>query len=134
MSKQQQIQDILKLYEEASKYILNKKKTSSLFSPNASWMVWNQILQMVGVAEFHNQDKYLGLLEIAGKDKNKTFQTIKDKVWERVQNWKNHFLSQVGKEILLKVVVQAILTYSMRVFLLPEGFCKEIASIMVKFW
>lgn len=133
MSKQQQIQDILKLYEEASRQILNKQKTSSLFSANASQMVWNQILQMAGVAEFHNQDKYLGLPAIAGKDKNKTFQKIKDKVWERVKNWKNHFLSQAGKEILLKAVVQAISTYSMSVFLLPKGVCKEIASIMVKF-
>jgi len=44
------------------------------------------------------------------------FQQIKEKVMNRLQNWKVNFLSQAGKEVLLKAVVQAIPTFSMRVF------------------
>lgn len=43
-------------------------------------------------------------------------------------------MSQAGNEVLLKVVVQAIPTYTMSVFLLPKGLCTEISLTMSKFW
>jgi hypothetical protein len=36
--------------------------------------------------------------------------------------------------VLLKVVIQAILTYSMSIFLLPKGLCLEINALLQKFW
>jgi hypothetical protein len=51
-----------------------------------------------------------------------------------VSDWKTKFLSQAGKEILLKAVVQAIPTYSMSIFLFPKELCKEINSIVQRFW
>lgn len=36
--------------------------------------------------------------------------------------------------MLLKVVIQAILTYTMSLFTLPRKICKEIASSMSNFW
>lgn len=48
-----------------------------------------------------------------------TFRDIKDGVLEKINNWKNQFLSPFGKEILLKVVIQAIPNYHMNVFNLP---------------
>jgi hypothetical protein len=53
---------------------------------------------------------------------------------KRLQDWKLKFLSQAGKEILLKAVVQAIPTYCMSIFLLPKVLCKEINSLMKNFW
>jgi hypothetical protein len=51
-----------------------------------------------------------------------------------VSNWKTKLLSQAGIEILLKAVVQAILTYSMSIFLLLKELCKDINKMMQKFW
>jgi hypothetical protein len=45
-----------------------------------------------------------------------------------------NFLSQAGKEILLKAVIQAIPTFSMSVFMLPKSLCYEINSLMQRFW
>jgi hypothetical protein len=54
---------------------------------------------------------------------------------KRLQDWKVKFLSQAGKEILLKAVIQAIHTYCMGVFLLPNVLCSEINSLMTNyFW
>ena len=39
-------------------------------------------------------------------------------------------LSQVGREILIKIVVQAILTYTMSCFKLPLGLCNDIESLI----
>ena len=47
---------------------------------------------------------------------------------------KEKFLSQAEKEMLLKAVVQAISTYTMSVFQLPKTLCKDINSMMSKFW
>jgi hypothetical protein len=79
-------------------------------------------------------DTYLGLPALVGKSRIAAFQSIKERIWKRLQDWKLKFLSQAGKEILLKAVIQAIPTYSMGVFLLPKVLCSEINSLIQKFW
>lgn len=69
--------------------------------------------------------------------KKKTlFKSWKCDFWkiEIIQEWEEKFLSQAGREILIKVVVQAILTYTMSCFKLSEGLCTEIESPIWKFW
>jgi len=69
-----------------------------------------------------------------GKSRKLAFHDIIDKVAQRLGNWKVKFLSQAGKEVLLKAVIQAIPTYCMGVLQLPIGLCKEINQLMQKFW
>ena len=49
-------------------------------------------------------------------------------------NWKVKFLSQAGKEVLLKSIVQAIPTYCMSIFKLPKAVLNAINKSMKKFW
>jgi hypothetical protein len=65
-------------------------------------------------------DKYLGLLALVGKFRRQAFKSIKDGVWRQLGDWKLKLLSLAGKEVLLKVVIQAIPTYNMSIFLLPK--------------
>ena len=51
-----------------------------------------------------------------------------------MQGWKEKLLSQAGKEIMIKAVVQSIPTYSMNVFRLPIGLLKDIEAMIRKFW
>jgi hypothetical protein len=51
-----------------------------------------------------------------------------------MHGWKENFLSQAGKKVLLKVVVQAIPTYTMSVFQLPRTLCRAINAMMSQFW
>lgn len=60
--------------------------------------------------------------------------SIKGRVWKILNGWKEKFLSQVGKEVLLKAVVQAIPTYTMSVFLLPKTLCQDLNTMMSRFW
>lgn len=69
-----------------------------------------------------------------GRAKYRTFEDIKDRVWAKLDNWKNSHISQAGKEILLKSVVQVIPTYAMSFFQLPKKLCNNIESAMARFW
>jgi hypothetical protein len=77
---------------------------------------------------------YLGLPSFVGKSRKQAFCNILGRVSQKLGNWKVKFLSQAGKEVLLKAVVQAIPTYSMGVFQLPISLCKEINKLMQEFW
>ncbi|GLT61041.1 hypothetical protein SLA2020_337760 [Shorea laevis] len=124
---------ILDRYERASGQKLNKDKTAIFFSRNTSPEAREIILQLSGVPASQNFDKYLGLPALVGRSKIREFHNIKDRVWKRLNDWKTKFLSQAGKEILLKAVVQAIPTYSMSVFLLPKELCRALNSMMQNF-
>jgi len=66
--------------------------------------------------------------------KKASFNFIKEKVWRKFQGWKEKLLSQAVREILIKVVVQAIPIYTMSCFKLPIGLCNEIENLIRKFW
>lgn len=53
-----------------------------------------------------------------GRNKNVVLEFLKDRVRKRVESWNGQIVSKAWKEILLKTVVQALLTYTMSVFLL----------------
>ena len=71
---------------------------------------------------------------MVGKNKKASFNYIKERVWKKLHGWKEKLLSQAGREILIKAVVQAIPTYTMSCFKLPLGLCSEIESLIRKFW
>lgn len=55
-----------------------------------------------------------------------------DKLWYQVSSWQHHYLSKAG-EVVLKMVCQAILVYSMGTFLLPISLCDEILKMINSF-
>jgi hypothetical protein len=63
-----------------------------------------------------------------------SFSSLKGRIWDCMNGWKEKFLSQARKEVLLKVVVQPIPTYTISVFQLPKTLCKDIRAMMSRFW
>lgn len=55
-------------------------------------------------------------------------------MWQKINSWKNCFLSGAGKEIMIKAILQAIPSYTMTVFKLPNKLCKEINVMLSKYW
>ena len=50
-----------------------------------------------------------------------------------MQGWKEKLLSQAGKEVMIKAVIQSIPAYSMSVFKLPTSLRKEIEMMIRRF-
>lgn len=48
--------------------------------------------------------KYLGLPVYLGNSKAKLFGYLKERVWKRIQGWKEKLISKAGKETLIKSI------------------------------
>lgn len=121
-------------YEKGSGQRLNKEKTSIFFSKNTRPEAKDLILTVAGIKSSQSYDKYLGLPIQLGRDRIKYFKSIIDRVRSRISNWKIKHLSQAGKEILIKAVLQAIPTYSMGVFKLPKSMLEELTRLIRQYW
>ena len=78
--------------------------------------------------------KYLGLPEHFGRKKHNIFASLVDHIRQRAHSWTFRFLSGAGKMILLKSVLAAMPTYAMSCFKLPMSLCKQLQSILTRFW
>nr|XP_023884545.1 uncharacterized protein LOC111996780 [Quercus suber] len=128
------ILEILDVYGSCSGQQINRNKTTIFFSKLTSEESREYIKQAMEVSEIKQYEKYLGLPSFVGKRKKASFNFIKEKVWRKLQGWEEKLLSQAGREILIKAVVQAIPTYTMSCFKLPLGLCSELESLIRKFW
>ena len=134
LSDLQVIQNILSLYEKASGQKLNREKTTIFFNKAVKEDTKTQISNYLEVPEVKEYEKYLGLPAVVGRKKKESLNYLKERVWSKLQGWKEKLLSQASREILLKVVVQAIPTFAMSCFKLPGGLCDEIEALIRKFF
>ena len=127
------IQEILSVYEKASGQQVNREKTTIFFRKGTPLATQSVIKDMLGVTVIKQYEKYLGLPSLVGRNKRISFSQIKERVWSKLKGWKEKLLSQAGKEILLKAVVQAILAFAMSCFKLPKRLCQDIEAMFLKF-
>lgn len=126
--------DILTTYERASGQVINLDKSMLSVSRNVPENCFNDLKQLLGVKVVESYDKYLGLPTIIGKSKTHIFRFVKEQVWKKLKGWKNRTLSCAGREVLLKAAAQAIPSYVMSHFLLPEGLCHGIEGMISRFY
>ena len=58
----------------------------------------------------------------------------KEKLAKELAIWKEKLLSKAGKEVSIKVVAQAIPTYSMSFFKILDSLGDEMTSLIRNFW
>lgn len=94
----------------------------------------DEIKLRFGAQVNRQHEKYLGLPSLVGRNKKNTFKEIKEKFAKKLAGWKEKLLSKAGKEVLIKAITQAIPTYSMSYFKIPDSLCEEITSLIRNFW
>lgn len=62
------------------------------------------------------------------------FETVQERLRKRLVDWSEQYVSSSNKEILIKVVAQAIPTYVMSVFRLPASVCDDLTRMMRHYW
>ena len=129
------IQSIFYNYEQASGQSINRGKINLFFfSSNTHPEVQEAIKTFLGIPAIQRYEQYLGLPFLVGLAKKKSFSLIKERIWKKLKGWKEKLLSQVGREILIKAVIQAIPTYTMSCLKLPKGLIRDIETLIRKFW
>ncbi|XP_057426530.1 uncharacterized protein LOC130719957 [Lotus japonicus] len=130
----QVVSSILNFYEDASGQKINLDKSQLNFSRNVLSTRIDQLSRLMGVKAVASYDKYLGLPTIIGKSKTQVFAFVKERVWKKLKGWKEKALSRAGREVLVKVVAQAIPAYVMSCFAMPLSLCLEIEGMINRFY
>ncbi|GAU35387.1 hypothetical protein TSUD_160380 [Trifolium subterraneum] len=128
------LMSILKTYEDASGQEINMAKSEVFFSRNINMAAQEDLSRIMGVRHVLGTGTYLGLPSMIGRKKKETFAYVKDRIWKRINSWRGRALSRAGKEVMIKSVLQAIPSYVMSIYLLPESTIKEIERMINSFW
>mgnify|MGYP003702766345 CR=1 FL=1 len=129
-----QLQSILQVYEECSGQVINKEKSAVMSSPNTKNSVRRVVMTELNMQHETANERYLGLPVFVGRSRTKIFAYLKERIWQRIQGWKEKLLSRAGKEILIKAVAQAIPTFTMGCFELTKDLCDQISKMIAKYW
>lgn len=125
---------MLETYEMASGQQVNKSKLSLFFSSNIGAEMRLYLCQVLQMLEAGDDCTFLGLSNMMGRSKSVTLGFLKEKVKKCIDNWGGRHISQGGREILVKAVVQELPTYTMSVFKLPSDLTKDLERMITKYW
>ncbi|KAA3474024.1 reverse transcriptase [Gossypium australe] len=114
------MKDILEEYENCSGQCVNFNKSTIFYSSNTLADAKDLVSSLLG----RNIWAFL-MWWVNGKRRHFN---ILDKISLRIDSWSTRLLSQGGKEIFLKSVLQGIPTYAMSCFLLPKTLCESIEN------
>ncbi|GAU39132.1 hypothetical protein TSUD_23110 [Trifolium subterraneum] len=83
---------------------------------------------------FEGGDGFGGVDWVGVGSRKSTFSFIKDRIWKKINSWSSKCLSQAGREILIKSVLQTIPSYIMSIFLIPSSVIDDIEKMLNSFW
>ncbi|GER38816.1 RNA-directed DNA polymerase (reversetranscriptase)-related family protein [Striga asiatica] len=130
----QTLLNILNLYCFVSGQAVNLHKSNVFFSANTPDALKADICHILQGIVIAKSSKYLGLPLGIGRNKKDTFAFVKECVSSRIMSWRNKFLNEAGREILIKTVLSALPVYVMSIFRLPVGVCQDICRDLATFW
>lgn len=93
-----------------------------------------ELTVILGVVKVGDLGSYLGVPAIWGRSKKSGLAYVNGKILGKLQRWKQSTLSQVGREILIKAVAQAIPAYPMNLLKFPKSLCHELDAMISQFW
>lgn len=103
------ISTVLEIYELGSRQLVNLEKSVFCCSPNLS----EDLSGLLGIPHTDESKSYLGIPARTGRHKMKIFSHITSRVLKQLLAWRAIIFSAGGRQVLVKAVTQAILTYSM---------------------
>lgn len=125
---------ILATYEAVSGQKINPQKSAITFSAKTPAATRARVKESMEISLEGGIGKYLGLPEQFGRRKRDIFGSILDRIRQKAHSWTAKFLSGAGKQVMLKSVLAAMPCYAISCFKLPVSLCRQIQSLLTRFW
>ncbi|XP_021750437.1 uncharacterized protein LOC110716111 [Chenopodium quinoa] len=113
---------------------INYEKSEVSFSKGVPIEKREGLMEILHMRQVDRHEKYFGIPTNVGRSKKVIFEAVFDRIWKKLQGWKEKLLFRAGKEIILKFVIQAIPTYLMGVYKFSSLIIQRIHSAMARFW
>ena len=113
--------------------IVNKAK-SSVYLGKCARARAVSIRHILGIREGSLPFMYLGVPVFQGRPRMRYFQSIADKVRNKLSSWKGRLLSQAARGQLISSVIQGILVYSFQIYEWPSTLLKKVQGWMRNFF
>ncbi|KAL6225406.1 hypothetical protein ACLB2K_004256 [Fragaria x ananassa] len=110
MSECKRLKEILSIYEAASGQKIYYGKSAISFSPSTSEEEKILLTNEMGMKLVAYHEKYLGLSTVLGRDNGKVLSKVRERVKNRVEGWHSNLLSLAGKQVLVKAVLQVLVS------------------------
>ncbi|GMI95675.1 hypothetical protein HRI_003236800 [Hibiscus trionum] len=128
------LKNLLSTYAGCSGQLVNYDKSHAFFSSNVTQQDRVEVCNVLQVTEECSPERYLGLPAVVGRNKRRAFKYLLDQVDSKTNGLGSRILSQGGKEILIKSILQSIPLFVMSCFLLSGVFCKEMEAKIARYW
>lgn len=128
------VKNYLEMFSKTSRQTINYEKSELMFSKYIPNLIRNLLIKELGIQHASKSGKYLGLPSNLGNNKTTLFSYIENKTNKKIQRWKENFLNQARKEILLKSVITTLPSFAMSCFLIPKKTCNNIDKKQRRFW
>ena len=115
---------IIDVYGNASGQQLNKSKSSVMFGSKVVASLKTDLKRSLDITQEGGMGMYLGLPEKICGSKKQVFSFVQERMNDRTNTWSAKLLSKGGKEVQIKSVAQAVPSYVMSCYLLPQGIKK----------
>lgn len=76
----------------------NGEKIAIVFSGNMSTATKTEIKNLLSNSQIQQYEKYLGLPLVIGRSKTPAFESIKQRVWQKLQYWKKSCCHKVERK------------------------------------
>ena len=126
-----EIKRVLDNFEMVSGQIVGPKKSNLWFSAATGDEVRGRILTILGVPRENKSDTYLGAPVSTSRG---SYDFLLDKFASRLQTWKSKALSQAGRVVLIKSVLQSIPVYFMGTIKVPVSVTKDLTALTRRFF
>jgi hypothetical protein len=93
-----------------------------------------KVKEILGVQNTTVDERYLDLPMPEGRMCKDKFKTTKERLIKKFNNWMERNMSSGAKEVLIKVVAQAMPAYVMGFFKLPYNLCDKMTQLIQNLW